>query len=997
MHYQANGEGSTRGDSPPGEAFDPPGNVGVAIAAMALPSVDPDAIRRHLDWMFRGALLPDEQIEIRSLDKPVRSRRSGDLAKAAADAGELAAKGRNTYFCSGVVADDFEPANPGGAVRDEDIVRRVGFFFDFDTVRPDTNTPASDEEAEATIRDGTLVGEFLSSECDWPDPLRLASGNGLQLHYQIAFPNDDEHGDLIKKAHHAVPRIAKILLPGERGWKLDTGISNASRLMRLAGTVNVKSSPTVDRPNRLARLLSVPPDAMMLTPTHLRSLIDLADEMDPPLAVARKAPGGDGERNAPSANGSHRKPQPHSEGDELLPGDDFNQRASWERDVLVGWKLHSTVGDEKRWTRPGKDDGPSATTNHNGTDTLKVFTTSTSLSSEGTYTKFGAYTALHHGGDFEAAARSLAEQGYGRRAEKPKRARKAALRREDSEDAKAYVRPTVADSRTGLPQIITGSDDTGEGFKRWTPAALDAIAAANRAAPDPIVYQRGPRLVRVRKASKGGGESCGISIDPLGVDALRGVMDRSADWGNPYFTKKGEMKIRWGPPRKDIAVDAMSLSDYGDRFPILETVADSPRFLADGTLILDPGYHAVGQLYYSPPAELVGLEVPETPTDSEVAAARSMILDDLLCDFTFANHASKANAVALMLLPFVRLMINGSCPLHHAEASTEGTGKGLLVQTCLLPSCGDDIASTPPKEDDAEWRKILTTHFMGGSPYLFLDNVANFYDRFTGDTLPVDSPSLAQALTTKVYKDRKLRASESVDVAVKTVFVSTGNNTIWSRELNRRLVLMQLVPTCEDPSSRTNFRHPDLLIWANLHRRELVRACLVLIRRWINMGRPQGRQVFGSFDAYAKTMGGILDAIGVEGFLGNRRVGGKDREATRWGLMTAKWHDTHSTRPVLAKDLVAVIESYSPLSEAMSDILQEGSERSRSMRLGHALKRNLNRVYGEWRIVAAGNDRHKCVGMYKLQNPSVPIETDSQEIGDEELMPVEKAEEWVPY
>jgi hypothetical protein len=39
---------------------------------------------------------------------------------------------------------------------------------------------------------------------------------------------------------------------------------------------------------------------------------------------------------------------------------------------------------------------------------------------------------------------------------------------------------------TLLPEIIIGSEDRSEGLKTWTPAALDAMAKANK--PDPVTF-----------------------------------------------------------------------------------------------------------------------------------------------------------------------------------------------------------------------------------------------------------------------------------------------------------------------------------------------------------------------------------------------------------------------------------------------------------------------------------------------------------------------------
>jgi Bifunctional DNA primase/polymerase, N-terminal/AAA domain len=102
------------------------------------------------------------------------------------------------------------------------------------------------------------------------------------------------------------------------------------------------------------------------------------------------------------------------------PGDDFNVRASWS-EVLEphGWsfltmnKDGDTGIDVGYWCRPGKTKQNSACTNHEGTDTLKVFSTSTPFDIEGTHSKFDAYTILNHDGDHEAAAADLAKHGYG--------------------------------------------------------------------------------------------------------------------------------------------------------------------------------------------------------------------------------------------------------------------------------------------------------------------------------------------------------------------------------------------------------------------------------------------------------------------------------------------------------------------------------------------------------------------------------------------------------
>ncbi|MCU1692980.1 MAG: primase [Frankiales bacterium] len=103
--------------------------------------------------------------------------------------------------------------------------------------------------------------------------------------------------------------------------------------------------------------------------------------------------------------------------DSIRPGDDYAARTPWP-DIVEphGWTWAYRYQGADHWTRPGKvvRDGTSATTGYGDADLLYVFTSSVAeFEPETTYTKFGAYAALNHGGDFKAATRQLAAEGYG--------------------------------------------------------------------------------------------------------------------------------------------------------------------------------------------------------------------------------------------------------------------------------------------------------------------------------------------------------------------------------------------------------------------------------------------------------------------------------------------------------------------------------------------------------------------------------------------------------
>lgn len=98
----------------------------------------------------------------------------------------------------------------------------------------------------------------------------------------------------------------------------------------------------------------------------------------------------------------------------LSPGDDYKKRGDIPGLFLNhGWTptgRQATGGEH--WRRPGKDKGQSATLFDNGN--FYVFTSNASpFEAEQSYSPLAIYTLLEHSGDYTAAVRELARQGYG--------------------------------------------------------------------------------------------------------------------------------------------------------------------------------------------------------------------------------------------------------------------------------------------------------------------------------------------------------------------------------------------------------------------------------------------------------------------------------------------------------------------------------------------------------------------------------------------------------
>lgn len=154
------------------------------------------------------------------------------------------------------------------------------------------------------------------------------------------------------------------------------------------------------------------------------------------------------------------------------PGDAYSatfDRNAW-RELLVrdGWTYTHSSGTVDYYRRPGKDDGISASVNWDGRMRMRVFTTSTLLE-EGMYSPFAYLTFWHHAGDWNAAARALAAEGFGNRPEPSGRyGRKRSDARPDRQgggaDSFEGDAEAESDGHSGLQVLAPGLAMTGGTF-----------------------------------------------------------------------------------------------------------------------------------------------------------------------------------------------------------------------------------------------------------------------------------------------------------------------------------------------------------------------------------------------------------------------------------------------------------------------------------------------------------------------------------------------------
>jgi hypothetical protein len=167
----------------------------------------------------------------------------------------------------------------------------------------------------------------------------------------------------------------------------------------------------------------------------------------------------------------------------------------------------------------------------------------------------------------------------------------------------------------------------------------------------------------------------------------------------------------------------------------------------------------------------------------------------------------------------------------------------------------------------------------------------------------LSSGGLAAALTSESIADREIGSSQMFPTENSSVIVVVGNHVRFSPEIARRTVPIHLGLVGPDPLTR-DFRIPDLLGWIRPHRDTLLAALLGLVEVWRAAGCPRSQQRLASFECWSATVGGILEANGVDGFLANVDRGAVRSEPT-WSRLCELWYEKFATRPVPA---AAVLE-----------------------------------------------------------------------------------------
>jgi hypothetical protein len=430
------------------------------------------------------------------------------------------------------------------------------------------------------------------------------------------------------------------------------------------------------------------------------------------------------------------------------------------------------------------------------------------------------------------------------------------------------------------PQLNAGDQD----LARITSEAWSVIENANQ---PPYLFVYGDVPCRLEHNDKSV-----LTVRQLDPVRLRHEVAKVAQW----FRRDAKGNHNPAKPPMDVVKDMLAVPN--PPLLVLSRITEVPVFAPDGTLQTEAGYHPAAQVYCAPPKGFTVPEVSKNPTLEEVRLAKDWIFGELLGDFPFVEDADRAHATAMLLLPYARDLIQGPTPNHLVESPVPGSGKGLLVDVCLRAAFGPHLGVIPQANEEAEWRKRITAALKEGRGAIVIDNLRK----------SLDSGIVAAALTAENWSDRILGQSEMVNLPVRCIWVATGNSPSVSTEIARRSIRIRIDASCERPwnREREGFKHPNLRVWADEHRSDLVWAALTLIQAWVADDQPLwDSKTLGSYEHWAAVLGGILETNAIEGFLGNLEelYEVADAEGACWGSFVERWWERYEEKVMGVGDL----------------------------------------------------------------------------------------------
>jgi hypothetical protein len=456
------------------------------------------------------------------------------------------------------------------------------------------------------------------------------------------------------------------------------------------------------------------------------------------------------------------------------------------------------------------------------------------------------------------------------------------------------------------------------------------------------IYTRAGRIVRVRPPEHIPDGVLRGETPPRFQEVVRENLMAHLTTAAAWYRETAEGPKNAKPPTEVLA----RISERGEWPELLhaERIIEGPMLRPDGSL-----FHGGA---YDPYTGVISLGEPDTEPLPAAEEALAMLLD-VVSDFPFASDAHRSGWLASLLTSVAQPIFRGPCPMFLIDANTKSAGKTMLAEASILIASGKSPARITVGRDTDEDRKQITSHAKRGSQCLLTDNVKGSFG--TG--------VLCEALTLQdsTWTDRILGKTNAWSGPFKPTWWATANNIRLEADMPRRVCYIRLDCPMEDPSLRSGFAKPSLMMWVQDHRSALYRAVLALLHQYIQAGRPQAEIApWGSYEAWSSLIRQTIVWLGLPDPADTREeLVTTDEEHELVELLIQGLHEleldelTPSTIHALLYGTAQTMETlskYGKLREAFEMGCSQKGGTPTPQSIGRLLKRFRGRVIGDLRL-----------------------------------------------
>jgi DNA polymerase III delta prime subunit len=217
-----------------------------------------------------------------------------------------------------------------------------------------------------------------------------------------------------------------------------------------------------------------------------------------------------------------------------------------------------------------------------------------------------------------------------------------------------------------------------------------------------------------------------------------------------------------------------------------------------------------------------------------------------------------AGPLMTVLMP---LFVEAGHPAMMFWGNKPGIGKSLAAQCLAILKDGEQAAATSIEGGAKEVENQIASEFNDGRTTLFIDNQKG----------PINCPILEANMTCAQLGYRGMFVQSKIRRPNDVLWLITTNDGTPSDDLLSRCIHSRLHYEGDPASCRYGATEDEIVRYMKANRAGILAEAAGMVRRWMDAGRVLVHTP-GRFEKFSNTVGSILVANGLPGFLSNARA-----------------------------------------------------------------------------------------------------------------------------